>query len=136
MIDPIKKIFNIFAHTQFAKFLVVGTVGMIINLGSLYFLVEFLDLYYMIGATISFILSITHNFFFNKIWSFRNKKSEYKKQYGQYLLISILSMLIGLGLLNLIVELLGIWYFFAQIFAVMIAGINSFLWVKFWVFKE
>lgn len=136
MIHTIKRFSNIFPKKQFGKFFLVGALGMFINLTSLYLFVDFLDMYYIFGATFSFILSITNNFLFNKKWTFENNDTQYRKLYGKYVIISILSMVIGLGLLKLIVESFGTWYLLAQFFAVMAAGINSFLWVKYWVFRS
>ncbi len=135
MLQVVKKFIKIFHKGQFLRFVQVGILGTLINLFSLYILAGVIGMYYMIAASISFILSITSNFFFNKKWTFENKNTFYKKLYSQYFLVSILSMMIGLTLLHVLVEFFGMWYFFGQIIAVAIAGVNSFVWIKFWVFK-
>jgi dolichol-phosphate mannosyltransferase len=56
---------------QFFSFLVVGVVGLLINTGVLYYSVELLGFYYIIGKVIASAVVMFWNFFMNKYLTFK-----------------------------------------------------------------
>ena len=56
------------------KFAIVGTSGVVVNLGLLYILVEWFGLYYMLAAVISIGSSVLSNFILNDKWTWRDRK--------------------------------------------------------------
>jgi putative flippase GtrA len=55
------------------KFLFVGGVGMLINLGLLFLFTEIFGFYYMISAIIAAFINVTYNFLANRFWSFSDR---------------------------------------------------------------
>ncbi|MBT4174812.1 GtrA family protein [archaeon] len=129
-------IFIYFPPKQILKHAVVGGAGTVLNLGILYVMVEFLGLFYIFGAGIAFFIAVSNNFFWNKKWTFHNKSHQYKKQYFEYIVVSLMALVLGLGFLAFFVEILELWYMLAQLFTILIVGVNTFIWNKFWVFKK
>jgi len=56
------------------KFAIVGTSGVVVNLGLLYILVEWFGLYYMLAAVISIGSSVLSNYILNDKWTWRDRK--------------------------------------------------------------
>ncbi|HXV65643.1 MAG TPA: GtrA family protein [Nitrosopumilaceae archaeon] len=55
---------------MYAKFVSVSMLGMAIQLGSIYVLVESLTVYYMLAALISIFIAGAINFIINRRWTF------------------------------------------------------------------
>ena len=58
---------------RFIKFSIVGSIGVGVNLGLLYILVEWFGLYYMLAAAISIGASVVSNFILNDKWTWRDR---------------------------------------------------------------
>ena len=95
---------------RFAKFLVVGTLGFIIDFGTLTFLVEVVDLPGLVAEntqfaeivglvlanTISFTLAVISNFTLNRFWTYPESRSVRKRvQLPQFAVVSIAGLLIN-----------------------------------------
>lgn len=88
---------------RFFKFLIVGTIGFIVDFGTLTFLVELLDFHPLTANTISFSAAVFSNFTFNRYWTYPDSRSKRRRiQLLQFAVVSI----IGLALNNTI--LLGL----------------------------
>jgi putative flippase GtrA len=85
---------------RFFKFLVVGTIGFIVDFGTLTFLIEVVGLVTLVANTISFSTAVVSNFTLNRYWTYPDSRSKRRRvQLIQFGLVSI----IGLGINNLIV---------------------------------
>ncbi len=95
---------------RFAKFLVVGTLGFIIDFGTLTFLVEvvhlpqlvaentrFAEIFGLVLAnTISFSLAVISNFSLNRLWTYPESRRVRKRvQLPQFTIVSIAGLLIN-----------------------------------------
>ena len=109
------------------KYYLVGSIGVLVNLGLLYSLTEFFGLWYMASYGIAIISSITSNFVLNKLWTFRDSTTSQRNLmlYLKFVMVSLLGMGIQLGCAFLIVENLEIFYLQAAIISIALAsGIN------------
>jgi putative flippase GtrA len=95
---------------RFAKFLIVGTLGFIIDFGMLTFLIEVINLPSLIeentplsqfagvilANTISFSLAVLSNFTFNRYWTYPESRTKKKRvQLPQFTLVSVIGLLIN-----------------------------------------
>lgn len=84
---------------RFFKFLVVGTIGFIVDFGTLTFLVEVAGLVPVLANTISFSAAVVSNFTLNRYWTYPDSRSKRRRvQIIQFAVVSI----IGLAINNLI----------------------------------
>jgi len=122
------------------RFYTVGATGLIVNyLSSLLFNSALPELWYLYSTIIGIGLSMTSNFFLNKIWTFEDRDFNAKKtaiQYGMFLGFSSLGALIQLGMVYALVENYRLDYPPALILAVATASIGNFLLNKKWTFRE
>lgn len=101
---------------RFAKFLVVGSVGFIIDFGTLTFLVEVVDLPglvsnnsqfsetlgLVIANTISFSLAVLSNFTLNRYWTYPESRGKRKRvQLPQFSVVSVIGLILSNTILAL-----------------------------------
>jgi len=122
---------------EFFKFAFVGLIGTFINIIILYLLTECFGIYYLFSAVISFIVAMTNNFVWNKIWTFGEKINlNLKQKYLKFSLVSITALMINLFFLYVFTDIFGIYYIISQILAIGISLIINFFGNKFWTFKK
>ncbi len=121
------------------RFYTVGATGLLLN-----FIVSTLltrgaisNLWYIEASVVGIILSITSNFFLNKIWTFEDRKFSRGTlpQYGTFVGLSTVGAMIQLLLLYILVQS-GFEYGISLLAAVAVASISNFLLNKKWTFHE
>jgi dolichol-phosphate mannosyltransferase len=122
------------------RFYTVGASGLLVNyITSLFFNTFVPNSWYLYSTFIGILVSMTSNFFLNKLWTFEDKDFSVKKtaiQYGMFIGFSSLGAAIQLGLVYALVENYNMDYPLALILAVVTASVGNFLLNKKWTFKE
>ncbi len=118
------------------KYYVVGAIGVLVNLGLLYSLTEFVGLWYLVSYIIAISVSITLNFTFNKFWTFSDSKNSQRTIviYLKFVGVSLLGMGIQLGSVYLLVETLLVYYMLAALISIGIASGINFIINRRWTF--
>lgn len=116
-----KKLIN-----QILKFGVVGGIAFVIDYGILFLLAKVIGLNELLSAAISFIVSLTFNYFLSTKWVF-----EAKKQTPKEVIIFVLLSVVGLGINELLIYLgtkkLGIDVMIVKLFATAIVMVYNFI---------
>jgi hypothetical protein len=116
-----KKLIN-----QILKFGVVGGIAFVIDYGILFLLAKVIGLNELISAEISFIISLTFNYFLSTKWVF-----DAKKQTPKEVIIFVLLSVVGLGINELLIYLgtkkLGIDVMIVKLFATAIVMVYNFI---------
>lgn len=120
---------------QFIKYLIVGTSGVLIDLGTLSFFAEILRLIPWMAVACSQIIVIGYNFCLNKYWSFRNKEMPHG-QLVRYLSLAGANYVLGVGLMYLFNEVWGVQYLAVRVGTIALMVVWNFLLYKYWVFRE
>jgi dolichol-phosphate mannosyltransferase len=122
------------------RFYTVGASGLLVNyIASLLFNTLAPNLWYLYSTLIGVLISMTSNFFLNKLWTFEDRKFNVKEtgiQFGMFIGFSSLGALIQLLLVYVLVENYNMDYPPSLILAVAVASIGNFLLNKKWTFKE
>ena len=130
------KVFSKTTLRQAVKFGLVGCLGTLVNLGVLFIFTEFFLLFYIISEVIAFVVAGLHNYFFDKLWVFKEKiKDQVGIKYARFIIISLISLIVNLFVLYILVEYFDIWYIFAEIIAIMFGFLINFGGNKFWTFR-
>lgn len=121
---------------QAAKYYAVGASGVLVNLGLLFYLTEYVGLWYFLSYTLAISASITSNFILNKFWTFRDSINSQRTivMYVKFVSVSLLGMAIQLGTVYLLVESLSVYYMLAAIISICIAGAINFMINRRWTF--
>jgi putative flippase GtrA len=118
---------------QLAQFCAVGTSGYVVNLTVYTLLVHRVDLHYLLAATCSFIVAVTNNYTWNRLWTFRGQRGHVAYQGFRFLVISTASLGANLLLLELLVQL-GAGKVVAQAVAIVLVTPLNFVGNKLWSF--
>ncbi len=122
---------------QIIKFGLVGVIATIIDFLILTILTEFLGIYYLLSAAISFIVATIFNYIASMKYVF---DSRYEKgQKHQELFIFVILSLIGLGLNQVFmwffVEITVLHYIIAKVLATILVMAWNFISRKIWLEK-
>jgi dolichol-phosphate mannosyltransferase len=123
-----------------ARFYTVGASGLLLNyVVSAMFSKGFVSNFWFIYAsTLGIILSITSNFFLNKIWTFEDRNfsaADTLKKYSLFSALSAVGAVIQLLLLYFFVQS-GFEHTLSLIMAVAVASVSNFILNKKWTFHE
>lgn len=119
-----------------AKYYAVGVTGIVVNLGLLYYLTEYVGLWYFLSYALGISVSITSNFILNKFWTFRDSIDSQKiiVMYVKFVSVSLVGMAIQLGSVYVLVESLTVYYMLAALISICIAGAINFIINRRWTF--
>jgi len=128
----LKKLIN-----QFIKFGFVGVAAAIIDFGLLTILTEFFDIYYLISAAISFIVSTIFNYVASMTFVFESKygKGQRHKEAMIFVALSVVGLILNQVMMWFFVDITNIYYIFAKVLATIIVMIWNFVSRKIWLEK-
>jgi putative flippase GtrA len=119
---------------QLGKFCVVGAVGYLINL-AVYDTLLHEELHYLIAATCSFLVAVTSNYTWNRLWTFREHRGHVGIQGMRFLIVSVAALGANLAVLHLLVASGGLDKLLAQAIAIVVVTPLNFVGNKLWSFR-
>ena len=127
--------FSLFAK-QAIKYYSVGGSGVLVNLGILYALTDFMGLWYIASQVIAISISISSNFLFNRFWTFSGSIQEQRNSvmYVKFIIVSLIGMGIQLGITSVLVEGAALYYMYAAGIGIAIAGAINYVVNRRWTF--
>jgi putative flippase GtrA len=118
---------------QLARFCIVGASGYVVNLAVFTLLLQGAGVHYLLAATGSFLVAVTNNYTWNRLWTFRGQRGHVGYQGLRFLVVSTLSLCANLLLLALLVRL-GLQEVLAQAIAIVLVTPLNFVGNKLWSF--
>jgi len=96
---------------QFIKFLTVGLSNFVITFGILNLLMLLTGItsgfYYSIFIAISFACGVINSYIWNKRWTFEQGNKLEKKEFSKFLIITLITFGLNIGLASALVNLVG-----------------------------
>lgn len=134
----IKSFFSQFSNIKMLiKYGISGGMAVLVQLGTLIFLVERISMNHIFAAAIAFIVSAFVAFALQKFWTFRdNSLSRGHFQIISYLTLALVAFLLTIFLMYLFVDIFNIWYVLAQIITTGLVAIITFLTNKNIIFNR
>ena len=120
---------------QLATFCLVGATGYVVNLVVFTLLVHGFELHYLVAATCSFLVAVTNNYAWNRLWTFSGQRGHVAYQGLRFLVVSTLSLAANLLILHLLVQF-GVGKVLAQAIAIVLVTPLNFVGNKVWSFRE
>ena len=120
---------------QLIKFCVVGASGYVVNLLVYTLLLDGADLHYAVAATGSFLVAVTNNYTWNRLWTFRHQRGHIGYQGLRFLIVSVTVYAANLLLLSALVAI-GLGEIVSQAIAVVLVTPLNFLGNKLWSFRR
>jgi len=127
--------FSLFAKHAI-KYYTVGGSGVLVNLGILYTLTDFMGLWYIASQVIAISLSISSNFLFNRFWTFSGSIQDQRNSvmYVKFIIVSLIGMFIQLGITFTLVENIALYYMHAAGIGIVVAGAINYVVNRRWTF--
>ena len=119
---------------QLGKFCAVGASGYLINLAVYRALLD-IGLHYVPAATCSFLVAVTSNYAWNRLWTFRHQRGHVAYQGARFLVVSTVALVANLAFLVALVAL-GMPKLSAQAIAIALVMPWNFVGNKLWSFRR
>ena len=120
---------------QLGKFCVVGAVGYLINL-AVYEALRHEGVHYLVAATCSFLVAVTSNYIWNRLWTFREHRGHVGIQGMRFFVVSLAALGANLLVLYLLVTYGGLDKLAAQAIAIVLVTPLNFIGNKLWSFRH
>jgi dolichol-phosphate mannosyltransferase len=120
---------------QLGKFCVVGATGYGINI-AIYRGLLAGGVHYLLAATISFLVAVTSNYTWNRLWTFRDQRGHLGVQGMRFFLVSVAALGVNLVALDLLVHVGGLGKFVANAIAIPLVTPLNFVGNKLWSFRR
>ena len=119
--------------TQLVKFCLVGACGYVVNLAVYTLLLDGVGLHYISAAVGSFLVAVTNNYAWNRLWTFREQRGGVAYQGMRFLIVSTFALLANLTVLHLLVTF-GLGKVVGQAIAIVLVTPVNFVGNKLWSF--
>jgi putative flippase GtrA len=120
---------------QLAKFCTVGATGYVVNLAVFSSLVLGADVHHLAAATVSFLVAVTNNYTWNRVWTFRGQRGHVAYQGIRFLIVAVCALAANLVVLETLVSL-GVPKIPAQATAIILVTPLNFVGNKLWSFRR
>jgi putative flippase GtrA len=119
---------------QLLRFCLVGASGYVVNLAVYTLLLKGLDAHYLLAATGSFLVAVTSNYTWNRLWTFRGQRGHVAYQGLRFLVVSTIALAGNLLILHLLVDSFELGKVLAQAIAIVLVTPWNFVGNKLWSF--
>ena len=120
---------------QLLKFSAVGATGYVVNLSVFSALVLGADLDHRLAAVCSFLVAVTNNYLWNRLWTFRGDRGHPAYQGARFLIVAVIALVANLIVLELLIAL-GLGKILAQAIAIVLVTPVNFVGNKLWTFRR
>jgi putative flippase GtrA len=118
---------------QLIRFCVVGASGYVVNLAVYTLLLKGAGAHYLLAATGSFLVAVTNNYTWNRLWTFRGQRGHVAYQGLRFLVVSTIALAANLVVLHLLVTF-DVGKVLAQAIAIVLVTPWNFVGNKLWSF--
>ena len=124
---------NLFKDTRI-RFLFVGCLNTLVGYGT-YAILIFFKCNYLIASTIGTIIGVIHSYLWNRFFTFKSNNNP-KKEVPKFILVYLVSYLLGLLNLFILVQKLNINEYIAGIINIFITTLISWFGHKYFSFRR
>jgi len=112
---------------KFIKFGIVGFSGVFVDFGFTYICKEWLKIQKYVSNAIGFTLAASSNYYLNRVWTFNSNNPDVTVEYGRFLFISAIGLLISTLVLYLLVTRAKFNFYFAKLLAIVVVTFWNFI---------
>ena len=120
---------------QLAKFTAVGASGYVVNLAVFSALFLGVDLDHRLAAVCSFLVAVTNNYTWNRLWTFHGERGHVAYQGARFFFVAVLALVANLVALEVLIKL-GLPEIAAQAIAIVLVTPINFVGNKLWTFRR
>jgi len=113
------------SYFQFIKYFFASGIALFIDVSVLFILTEYFKLYYILSATISFLLGILITYILSKFYIFNKTKINNRiNEFAVFLIIGVIGLILNNIFLYILTEYCKIYYMLSKFFVIII----TYLW--------
>jgi putative flippase GtrA len=120
---------------QLLKFCIVGVSGYAVNLAVYIACLRGAQLHYVAAAVVSFLVAVTNNYTWNRLWTFHGQRGHFAYQGLRFLVVSTFALGANVLALHLLVQA-GVGKIVAQAIAIVLVTPLNFVGNKLWSFRH
>jgi dolichol-phosphate mannosyltransferase len=120
---------------QLAKFTAVGASGYVVNLAVFSALLLGADVDHRVAAVCSFLVAVTNNYTWNRLWTFHGDRGHVAYQGARFFVVALLALAANLVALEVLIAL-GLTEIVAQAIAIVLVTPINFVGNKLWTFRR
>ncbi len=121
---------------KFLKFGLVGFSGIVVDFAITYILKEKLKVHKYISNTLGFTSATVSNYLLNRYWTFNNGKAAEISQFGKFLGIALLGLVLNNLIIYLLNDRLKLNFYFSKLLAIGLVAIWNFFGNYLYTFAE
>ena len=112
---------------RFQKFLLIGTLGLAINMCGLFILTEYLHIYYVASSFVAIETSLVATFVLNEIWTWGDRRpGTVTRRFWKYQAVNGAGLVINLSVLFLLASLASVNYLLSNLVGAAMAACWNF----------
>ena len=120
---------------EILRFSIVGFLSFIVDFGLLYGLTEFVGIYYLTSAGISFSVAVVFNYILSILWVFDTRKiTSWKHEFLIFFIISIIGLSLNQLTMLFFTEYIHLHYTVSKVVAIVLLAGYGYLAKKFILF--
>ena len=119
---------------ELGKFCAVGAVGYLINL-AVYDALLHEDVHYLVAATCSFLVAVTSNYTWNRVWTFHDRRGGVAAQGVRFFAVALASLGANLLVLDALITF-GSGKLLGQAIAIVLVTPLNFVGNRLWSFRH
>lgn len=130
------KIIRSLIDVKVFKFLFIGGFCAVLTLVLMYLLTSIFLINYLISAIITILITNYIGFFLNKVFTFQTDKKLFWRELWKYYGVMLSSNMINLCIIYTLVDIIRIWYLYANMVSIVALTPVNYLLHKYWSFKK
>jgi putative flippase GtrA len=111
---------------KFLRFGIVGFSGLFVDFGFTYLLKERLKVDKFVSNGVGFMLAASSNYILNRIWTFQSTNPNVAVEYGEFILIAVIGLIINTLILWVLVTRLNMNFYLSKVLAIAVVTIWNF----------
>jgi dolichol-phosphate mannosyltransferase len=120
---------------QLLQFSVVGASGYVVNLSVFSALVLAAEMDHRLAAVCSFLVAVTNNYTWNRLWTFQASRGRVAHQGVRFFVVAVLALVANLIVLEVLITL-GLGKIVSQAIAIVLVTPINFVGNKLWTFRR
>jgi putative flippase GtrA len=123
--------------SQVFRFVIIGAITASLDFGTMYLLVRFAGMGYLMATAIGFSLGSVVNYILSILWVFRSGRfSRRRFEFSSFIFFSLLGLGINQVSMLLLVQSAGVYYTIAKVVTMGVVTVFNFVSKKYLVFLE
>jgi len=112
---------------RFQKFLLIGAMGLAVNMSGLFILTEYLHIYYVASSFVAIEASLVVTFILNEVWTWGDRRpGTVTRRFWKYQAVNGAGLVINLSVLFLLTSLVGVNYLLSNLVGAALAACWNF----------